>query len=311
MPTFLTTHEASELLSVHPNTILRWIKSGKIQSVRVGTTYRIPSQAIDSFMDTPRQGVARVIAVANQKGGVAKTTTTVNLAAAIAQKGKRVLVVDLDPQAGCATSLGIDSSSFHKTIYEVLMLDEVKLSNVIVKTGAGFELAPSNIDLAGAEVELKQLMAAEQALKRNLEEVLEVYDFIFLDCPPSLGVITVNALTAAGELLIPMATEVMALRGLEMLLTTAERVRRVLNPQLRTLGILVTKYDTRTINSREVYDYLAEKSRQAGVHLFNTYIKSSVRFIESPNTDLPLVLYDPNHDGSRAYLQIAEEVIHD
>mgnify|MGYP005845224085 CR=1 FL=1 len=311
MSTFLTTQEASDLLNVHPNTVLRWIKSGKIQSVRVGKTYRIPAHAIEAFLDAPRRDSARIIAVANQKGGVAKTTTTVNLAAATAIKGKRVLVVDLDPQAGCAVSLGIDSSSLHQTIYDVLMLDEVQMRDILIKTGAGFDLAPSNIDLAGAEVELKQLLASEQVLKRNLETVTSDYDFIYLDCPPSLGVITVNALTAAHELLIPMATEVMALRGLEMLLTTTERVRRVLNPRLRILGILVTKYDVRTINSREVYDYLAEKSKQAGVHLFNTYIKNSVRFIEAPNTKLPLVLYDPNHDGSRAYLQIAEEVIHD
>lgn len=310
MQPFLTTQEASDLLNVHQNTIIRWIKTGRLPSLRVGKQYRIPFHAIEAYLGTPRRNVSRVIAIANQKGGVAKTTTTVNLATALALKGKRVLVIDLDPQAGCAVCLGIDSSSLRQTIYDSLMLENVPLKEVIIKTGAGFDLAPSNIDLAGAEVELKQLLASEQVLKRKLEEdVLNEYDFILLDCPPSLGVITVNALTAADEVLIPMATEVMALRGLEMLLQTTRRVRTVLNPHLRILGIIVTKYDVRTTNSREVFDYLEQKCKQAGVHLFNTYIKSSVRFIEAPNTKLPLVLHDPDHDGSRAYMQIAEEVI--
>src|SRR3954453_18743632 len=222
---YLSTEEVAKLLSVHTNTVARWIKDGKLPSTKIGREYRIPRSAIENRVSRVSQGV-RIIAIANQKGGVAKTTTTLNLAAGLAQRGKRVLIVDLDPQGGCGISIGIATDSLNKTIYNVLIQDEVGFSDIIIevgfsdiiiKTKFGFDIAPSNIDLAGAEIELKQLLASEQVLKRKLEEVSDEYDYILLDCPPSLGMLTINALTAANEVFIPMAMELLALRGLDML----------------------------------------------------------------------------------------------
>lgn len=168
---FLTTEDASRLLNVHVNTIIRWIKSGKLPASQIGREYRIPRPAIDTRVNNPAL-YTRIIAVANQKGGVAKTTTTLNVAAGLAQRGQQVLVVDLDPQGGCAVSLGIAADTLNKAVYNVLMDDDVEFSDIIMPTSHGFYLAPSNIDLAGAEVELKQLLAAEQVLKRNLNGIV-------------------------------------------------------------------------------------------------------------------------------------------
>lgn len=306
---FLSTEQAAQLLNVHTNTIHRWIKDGKLPTSQIGREYRIPRDALDNRIRNATPGT-RIIAVANQKGGVAKTTSTLNLAAGIARLGKRVLVVDLDPQGGCAVSLGIATDSLNKTVYNVLMRDDVGFETIIMKTRHGFHLAPSNIDLAGAEVELKQLLAAEQVLKRNLEDVSNDYDYILLDCPPSLGMITINALTAANELLIPMSMEYLALRGLDMLAQTVAKIRSVTNPDLTYLGILATKYDRRTLNSEEIYEALQKASHSSGIRMFNTYITNSVRFTESPSLKAPLVLADPEHEGSKAYMTAAEEIIH-
>jgi len=308
-PIFLNTDEAATMLNVHPNTILRWIKSGKLPSSKIGSQYRIPREAIENRISRAGQGT-RIIAVANQKGGVAKTTTVMKGAAGLGSKGKKVLVVDLDPQGGCSVSLGISTDSINHTVYTVLMNDDVSFDDVIIKTSQKFDLAPSNIDLAGAEVELKQLMAAEQILKRKLRDIIDNYDFILLDCPPSLGMLTINAFTAADELLIPMSMELLALRGLNMLAKTVSKVRAITNPDLIYLGVLATKYDKRTLNSQEIFKALEKASQNAGIKMFNTYITNSVRFTESPNLKAPLILVDPEHEGSRAYKQIVEEIIH-
>jgi chromosome partitioning protein len=307
-PLFLNTDEAAKMLSVHPNTILRWIKGGKLPSSKIGSQYRIPREAIENRISRAGRG-KRIIAVANQKGGVAKTTTVINLAAGLGKRGKKVLVVDLDPQGGCATSLGISTDSINQTVYTVLMNDETSFKDIIIKTKQYFDLAPSNIDLAGAEVELKQLMAAEQILKHKLKDIIDDYDFILLDCPPSLGMLTINAFTAANELLIPMSMELLALRGLNMLAKTVSKVRAITNPDLVYLGILATKYDRRTLNSQEIFKALEKASQNAGIKMFNTYITSSVRFAESPNLKAPLILTDSKHEGSKAYNQIVEEII--
>lgn len=305
---YLTTEQAASLLNVHPNTILRWIKSGKLPSSQIGKQYRIPREAIENRVVSTGSGT-RIIGVANQKGGVAKTTTTLNLAAGLGKKRMKVLVIDLDPQGGCAVSLGISTDSLSKTVYTVLMNDNTGFKDVIIKTSHGFSLAPSNIDLAGAEVELKQLLASEQILKRNLDEIVDEYDFILLDCPPSLGMLTINALTAAKEILIPMSMEFLALRGLDMLAKTVSRIRTLTNPELSYLGILATKYDRRTLNSREILEALQNASENAGIKMFNTFITQSVRFTESPNTKAPLILTDPDHQGSKAYAQVVDEII--
>jgi chromosome partitioning protein len=159
-------------------------------------------------------------------------------------------------------------------------------------------------------VELKQLLAAEQVLRRNLEEIADDYDFILFDCPPSLGMLTINALTAARELLIPMSMEYLALRGLDMLAKTVAKIRSVTNPELTYLGILATRYDRRTLNSQEIFAALQRASHQAGIHLFNTYVTNSVRFTEAPGANTPLILANPEHEGSKAYMAIVEQIIH-
>lgn len=305
----LRTEDAAKLLSVHPNTIRTWIEQGKLPTVRVGKNYRIPRRELEGKIKALGKTGLHILAIANQKGGVAKTTTTLNLAAAIASEGNRVLVVDLDPQGGCAVMLGIDPSSLSKTLYNVLLFDDVKAQDAIIPTQAGFDLLPSNIDLAAAEVELKQQMAAEQVLKHNLGFVEPAYDYILLDCPPSLGVLTVSGFNAAHEVLIPMATEPMALRGLQMLVTTIEKVRSYLNPDLKILGVLGTKYRPNTLSGREVMKALEVATKESGVRLFTTAIKDSVRFAESPSAKKPLVLFDPTHDGAKAYHQVATEII--
>ena len=304
----LTTEEAAKLLNVHVNTVVRWIKSGNLPASRIGRDYRIPREAIENRVNRAPKGT-RIIAVSNQKGGVAKTTSTLNLAAGIGKAGKKVLVIDLDPQGGCAVSLGITTDSLNKTVYNVLMDEDVGFNSIIMNTRHGFFLAPSNIDLAGAEVELKQQLASEQVLKRKIDEIKDDYDYILLDCPPSLGMLTINALTAANELLIPMSMEYLALRGLEMLAKTVSKIRAVTNPELAYLGILATKYDKRTLNSKEVFDALQKTSQEAGIKMFNAYITSSVRFAESPTLKMPLILSEPDHEGSKGYSAVVEEII--
>src|SRR3954454_1432551 len=306
--TYLTTEEVAKLLNVHVNTVGRWIKSGKLPSTKIGRDYRIPRDAIENRMNRVASGT-RIIAVANQKGGVAKTTSALNLAAGLALRGKRVLIVDLDPQGGSGVSIGIATDALSKSVYNVLIDEEVGFPDIIMKTKFGFDLAPSNIDLAGAEIELKQLIASEQVLKRKLEEILDDYEYIILNCPPSLGMLTINALTAAKEVFIPMAMELLALRGLDMLSKTIGKIRAITNPNLQYLGMLGTKYDRTTLNSKEIFDALQTAAQNSGIRLFNTYIPETVRFKESPRYKAPLVVEQPNHEGAKAYMTVAEEII--
>lgn len=312
MDNLLTTDQVAKRLNLHQNTVIRYIRSGRLPAVKVGKSYRIKESVVDALLgeESSLDDRARVISVSNQKGGVAKTTTAVNLASCIGSAGKRVLLIDLDPQGGCSVCLGIDTSSLQRTIYDVLVNQHLEIGKVIMKTVFGFDLAPSNIDLAGAEVELRQALAQESVLKRRLEPILDSYDFIFIDTPPSLGVLTVNALTASRYVLIPVSAEYMALRGLKMLLDTIDSVRSVTNPSLRILGLLATKYDARTLNSREVYDYLAKFSEKEGIKLFNSTIRQSVRFLEAPGHATPIVQLYPDVDGVKAYKQVAEEILH-
>ena len=257
----------------------------------------------------PANGEPIIITVANQKGGVAKTTTAVNLTALIANMSKRALLIDMDPQGGSAVCLGMDTTTMEKTIYDALVKSDVHIADVLVATEFGFDLAPANIDLAGAEIELKQALAAETVLLRKLKPLLGNYDFIVIDTPPSLGILTVNSLTAASKVLIPISAEYMALRGLRMLLDTLENVREVTNPGLEIMGILATRYDSRTINSREVYEYLAEFCEREKIHLFSQVIKQSVRFAEAPGYSMPLALWRKDLDGAKQYQKLAEEVL--
>jgi len=246
--------------------------------------------------------------VANQKGGVAKTTTAVNLASCLSEIGGRTLLVDMDPQGGTAICLGMDTTAISRSIYDALVQPKLGLADVLIQTDFGFDLIPATIDLAGAEIELKQGLAAETVLKRKLAPLLGDYDTVIIDTPPSLGILTVNSLTAASSVLIPISTEYMALRGLRMLLDTLDNVREVTNPDLRILGILATRYDARTINSREVYEYLRDFCTRQKIRLFEQPVKQSVRFAEAPGYKIPLSRWRRELDGAKTYRKLAEEI---
>lgn len=313
---YLTTEQAATRLQLHPNTIIRYIRDGRLKATKVGNGYRIREAIVAAMLGEaarPTHPVdsAWVIAVANQKGGVAKTTTSVNLATCLAALGKRVLLIDLDPQGGCAVCLGMDTTELQRTVYDFLVARITDVSRITIKTEHGFDLLPSNIDLSGAEVELKKLLAQESVLKRRLESVVGSYDVILIDTAPSFGILTVNAMTAAHSVLVPVSCDLMALRGLRMLLDTVVDVRAATNPDLQILGVLATKFDSRTLNSREVFEYLAELCAREGIRLFDEVIKQSVRVAEAPNSRQPIVSLMPDLEASQAYRKIAEDIAHD
>jgi len=248
--------------------------------------------------------MARIISVANQKGGVGKTTTVLNLGVALHEEGKQVLLVDLDPQAALSTSLGVAVSETQKTIYQVL-LSQIPAIKSIQPTSSGPDLIPANIDLAAAEVELVAEMGRERILADALWPVHEGYDFILVDCPPSLGLLTINALVAADEVLIPQC-EYLAMRGLGLLLRTVDRVKAKLNPSLEVAGILVTMYNGRTLHAQEV---LGEVRKAFGQRVLPVIIKSSVRFKEAPAAGLSILDYATSHEGARAYRALAKELL--
>ena len=248
---------------------------------------------------------SRVVCVANQKGGVAKTTTTVNVGAALALRGHRILVVDVDPQANATTGLGLDHRSVEASTYDLLVA-KAPAADVIVGTGiADLFCAPSTLDLAGAEIELAGAMARERRLAEALETVADDYELVFLDCPPSLGLLTINALAAAADLLVPVQCEYYALEGLGQLLATAERVRRSLNPGLRVAGFVITMYDGRTKLSSQVTD---EVRTHFGSLVYETVIPRSVRLSEAPSFGETVMTLDPASRGAIAYGLLAEEV---
>jgi chromosome partitioning protein len=248
----------------------------------------------------------QVLAVVNQKGGVGKTTTSVNLAAALAQSGRRVLLVDLDPQGNATMGSGVDKRNVGRTVYHVLLgLCELAVARTKVERG-GFDLVPANRELAGAEVELVGLPARETRLKAALEPVIEDYDFVLIDCPPSLSLLTVNALTAARRVLIPMQCEYYALEGLSDLVATIKRVRAHLNPDLEIAGLLRTMYDPRNTLSQQVSEQL---EAHFGEKVYRTLVPRNVRLAEAPSYGVPAVLWDASSKGAQAYVALANEIL--
>ena len=246
-----------------------------------------------------------VIAIANQKGGVGKTTTTINLGAALAELGHRTLLVDMDPQSALSGAMGLDSDRLKHTIYNVLIDSKVPIQAVIRQVRPNLDVVPSNIDLAAAEVELVSAIGREYIFKDALAPVRDQYDYVLIDSPPSLGLLTVNALTAADEVIIPLQCEYLALRGMRFLLDTIKKVKTKLNPELEIRGILGTMYNTRTIHAQEV---VAAIRHLFGDKVFDVIIKSSIRFAEAPIAHQPIIEYDPEHDGAVAYRQLAEVI---
>lgn len=250
--------------------------------------------------------MAKVIAIANQKGGVGKTTTAVNLSSCLAYKGKKVVIIDIDPQGNTTSGLGIDKKTIGKSIYEVIINDE-DIENALMKTVVdNLYICPSNIQLVGAEVELVSVISRETRIKAAIENIRQKYDFILIDCPPSLGLLTLNALTAADTILVPIQCEYYALEGLSQLMNTVKLVQRHLNPGLDVEGVVLTMFDARTNLSMQVVEDVKQYFRNK---VYRTIIPRNVRLSEAPSFGLPIILYDPKSKGAECYLDLAQEVI--
>ena len=254
-----------------------------------------------------RHGPARIVALANQKGGVGKTTSTINLGAALAEYGRRVLLVDFDPQGALSVGLGVNPHNMDLSIYNLLMDSDVTIDDILIKTDqAGLHLLPANIDLSAAEIQLVNEVAREMALARVLRPVLREYDYILIDCQPSLGLLAINALTVAHGVLIPLECEFFSLRGVALLLDTIDKVRERLNFDLELEGILATMYDSRTTHCRQVLQRVVEAF---GDKVYQTVITKTVKFPESTVAGAPITTLDPASSGARNYRQLAREVI--
>ena len=252
--------------------------------------------------------MVKVIAIANQKGGVGKTTTAVNLAACLAAKGRRVLLIDSDPQGNATSGLGFDKRDIKKCIYDAI-INDLPMQEVIRKTAyANLDIVPATIQLAGAEIELVSLMNREGRLKNSLERVKHAYDYVIIDCPPSLGLLTINGLTAASSVMIPIQCEFYALEGVTMLMNTIQLVQRNLNPALKLEGVVMTMFDSRTNLATDVVE---EVRKYFKTKMYSTIIPRNVRLGEAPSHGQPIIDYDGRSKGAQVYMELAQEVIDD
>lgn len=248
----------------------------------------------------------RIIAVANQKGGVGKTTTAINLSACLAEKGKKVLIIDIDPQGNTTSGVGIDKDEVENTIYEVIVSD-TNIKEAIIQTEfENLEIIPSNINLSGAEIDLIGIEEREFVLKKNVDTIKDDYDFIIMDCPPSLSMLTVNAMTTADTVLVPIQCEYYALEGLSQLIHTVNLVKERLNPKLEIEGVVFTMFDSRTNLSLQVVENVKDNLNQV---IYKTIIPRNVRLAEAPSHGLPINVYDSKSSGAESYRLLADEVI--
>lgn len=248
----------------------------------------------------------RTIAIANQKGGVGKTTTAINLSACLAEKGKKVLAVDMDPQGNMTSGLGVDKDSVENTIYN-LIIGESKMEEVLIKDVLeNLDIIPTNIDLSGAEIELLDVEEKEYIVRNEIDKIKDNYDFIIIDCPPSLSMLTINAMTTADSVLVPIQCEYYALEGLSQLIHTVELVRDRLNPKLTIEGVVFTMYDARTNLSLQVVENVKDNLEQT---IYKTIIPRNIRLAEAPSYGIPINKYDPKSAGAESYLRLADEVI--
>lgn len=251
--------------------------------------------------------MGKAIAIFNQKGGVGKTTTNINLAACLANKGKKVLLLDIDPQGNTTSGLGIDKRSMEYSTYDLLIEKDFDTPKAIIKTGTeGLDLIPASVSLSGAEVELVNVKGREKRLKKAMDNVKKKYDYIFIDCPPSLGLLTVNSLTAVDSVLIPIQCEFYALEGVAQLMNTIEIVKKNLNSKLEIEGVILSMFDGRTNLSIQVVE---EVKKYFGRKVYTTVIPRNVRLAEAPSYGLPIVEYDPRSTGAEAYREFAEEFL--
>ena len=252
------------------------------------------------------EAMGKIIAFSNQKGGVGKTTTTINLAAYVALSGKKVLIVDFDPQGNATSGYGVEKNRLESTCYDVLMGDSTAKEVIVPTMVDNLWIMPSNSDLAGAEVELVSAHARESALKRALAPIKDDYDYIFIDCPPSLGLLTLNALVASDGVLIPIQSEFFALEGVTQLMYTINIVKQRLNPQLSINGVVLTMYDTRTVLSKqvtaEIYKYFSDK-------IYTVAVPRNIKLVESPSFGVPIALHAPHSSGALAYQELAKQFI--
>lgn len=282
-------------------------KGGKGQ-VPVGQVFDPAERTEPDPTPAPRDfPLGMILALANQKGGVGKTTTAINLGAALVEEGAKVLLVDFDPQGALSVGLGLNPNALEMTVYDLLLDPEVTLDDVLRPSQIkGLDLLPSNIDLSAAEIQLVSEVAREQALQRELEPAKRRYNFVLIDCPPSLGLLTVNALTAAHGVVIPLECEYFALRGMALLMETIRKVQERLNPQLEIKGILATMLDSRTIHGREVLNRVTEAF---GDKLFKTVIHRTIKFAEAPVVGEPILSYSKKSVGAQEYRDLAREVL--
>jgi len=272
----------------------------------IGPTGR-PFPAFPEPKPLTDHGPARIVAVCNQKGGVGKTTTTINLGAALAEQGRKMLLVDFDPQGALSVGLGIQPHDIDSTVYNLLMERGVKAHDVIFETGVpNLDLLPSNIDLSGAEVQLVHEVGREFILGGALKDVVPEYDYIMIDCQPSLGLLTINALAAADSVLIPLECEYYAMRGVALLMETIDKVQQRLNPDLKIDGLLGTMYDSRTLHTREV---LGSIVNGFGDKVFHTVINRTVRFPDATVAGEPITRFDSSSMGASSYRELAKEVL--